>query len=172
MLLPILKFPDKRLTQVSKEVTEINDEIKTLAKNMLETMYEAEGIGLAAPQIGQFIRMIVIDLSGPEERSDSMVLINPKLTKIDDAGEISGEEGCLSVPLNYRAKVKRSAKVIVEAVDLDNKPVKFEAEDLMSVCLQHEVDHLDGKLFIDHLSMLKRGMYTSRLANKAKKEKL
>jgi len=168
MLLPILEYPDPRLAEKSEPVAEVTDTLRELAANMAETMYESDGIGLAAPQIGHAIRLVVIDVTGPDTREGLMTLVNPVLTPIEDAGRIIGEEGCLSVPLQYRAKVERAAKVRVQATDLDGKPVDFEAEDMLAVCVQHEVDHLNGTLFLDHLSHLKRTMYDGRIRKRSK----
>lgn len=160
MILPVLQYPDPRLERVAVDVEEITPEIVALAEDMVETMYARNGIGLAAPQVGQGIRLIVVDVSGPEERSDLMVLVNPKLTLC--GAEVDSEEGCLSVP-DYNACVVRSDKVQVDALKLDGNPVSFEAEGMMAICLQHECDHLDGKLFIDRISRLKRSMYDKKI---------
>ncbi len=160
MLLTILKYPNPILTKVSEPVAEITEQTRELAEGMLTAMYKAEGIGLAAPQVGHSIRLIVVDVS--EEHDSPMVLVNPKLTPVEDEGLLEGEEGCLSVH-DYRAKVKRFTKVHLEATDLDNKPVSMEADGVLSICLQHEVDHLDGKLFIDRISRLKRTLYDGKV---------
>ena len=162
MTLDILTYPDPLLARKSAVIKEVTEEIRELAREMIPMMYEADGIGLAAPQVGRLVRMVVIDISGPEKRENLMVLLNPVLTPVPSEGTITGEEGCLSVS-GYRANVKRFAKVVLEAQDLDGKPVHLEAEGLLAVCLQHEVDHLDGKLFIDRISRLKRGMYEMKL---------
>ena len=165
MILPVLQYPDPRLARVSEPVREITPELRELVDNMVETMYARDGIGLAAPQIGEAIRLVVIDVSGPEKREDLRILVNPVLTL--SGPEYAGEEGCLSVP-DYRADVRRSADAHVEATDLDGNPVSFDAEDLLAVCLQHECDHLDGVLFIDHISRLKRDMYDRKIRKKGK----
>ena len=170
MLLPILEYPDPQLAEPSEPVTEINDELRRLAADMAETMYDAEGIGLAAPQIGRNQRLIVVDVTGPERREGLMCLINPELTPIEDAGTVIGEEGCLSVPLKYRSNVERAAKVRLCAQDMDGKPVDFVAEDILAVCLQHEVDHLNGVLFLDHLSRLKRTMFNARISKRLRRQ--
>lgn len=162
MPLTILKYPDPSLSLPSEPVTEVTPELRQLAAEMADAMYRAEGIGLAAPQVGRRVRLIVVDVTGPEERKGRMVLINPRLTPVEDEGRVESEEGCLSVH-EYRSKVKRYAKVRLEAQDLDGNAVDMEAEGLLSVCLQHEVDHLDGKLFIDHISRLKRTLYDGRV---------
>lgn len=169
MALPILHYPDARLRQTSRPVETITNEHKILVENMVKTMYIAEGIGLAAPQVGHFERIVVIDVSGPDVRDSLLVLINPKVTPVEEAGRCESEEGCLSV-LDYRSKVKRHAKVRVQATDLSGDPVDFEAEDLLAVCVQHEVDHLDGKLFIDHISRLKRSLYEGRIRKQLREE--
>lgn len=166
MILPVLQYPDPRLQRVAVDVAEITPEIQALIDNMVETMYARNGIGLAAPQIGQSIRLIVVDISGPEERSDLMVLINPRLTLI--GSEVDSEEGCLSVP-DYNACVVRSDKVQVEALDKEGKPLSFEADGMKAICLQHECDHLEGKLFIDKISRLKRSLYDKKISKMNKK---
>lgn len=166
MILPVLQYPDPRLQRVAVDVAEITPELQALIDNMVETMYARNGIGLAAPQIGQSIRLIVVDISGPEERSDLMVLINPRLTLI--GSEVDSEEGCLSVP-DYNACVVRSDKVQVEALDKEGKPLSFEADGMKAICLQHECDHLEGKLFIDKISRLKRSLYDKKISKMNKK---
>jgi len=143
----------------------VTPEIRELAAAMAEAMYADQGVGLAAPQVGRSIRLVVIDLSGPEKREGLLTLVNPVI--VAASGEQEDDEGCLSVP-NYRAIVKRAAKVTVEATDLDGKPLRIEAEELFAVCLQHELDHLDGVLFIDRISHLKRSMYDKRVKRWAK----
>ncbi len=162
MSLTILRHPDPVLRKIAAPIPEVTDEIRELAAAMAETMYRAEGIGLAAPQIGRSIRLITVDVTGPERREGLLTLINPELTPLPEAGYVEGEEGCLSVE-DYRAKVRRYASVALSALDANGAPVRLEAEGLLAVCLQHEVDHLEGKLFIDHLSRLKRSMYEARL---------
>lgn len=162
MPLTILKYPDPALALRSEEITTVTEDHKRLAAEMASVMYRAEGIGLAAPQVNHRIRMIVVDVSGPEERTGLMTLINPRLFPIVEEGRVEGEEGCLSVH-EYRSKVKRYARVRLEAQDLDGNNIELEAADLLAVCLQHEVDHLDGKLFIDHISRLKRTLYDSKV---------
>lgn len=169
MALSILHYPDPRLRQVSHPVEQITDEHRILAEGMAKTMYLAEGIGLAAPQVGHFERIVVIDITGPEVREGLMTLVNPRFTPIMEAGRCESEEGCLSVP-EYRSKVKRHAKVRVQATDLSGQPLDFEAEGLLAVCVQHELDHLDGKLFIDHISRLKRSLFEGRVRKKLREE--
>ena len=151
-LLPILSFPDPRLRTIAKPVSEVTDEIRQLAADMFETMYEAPGIGLAATQVDQHIQLIVMDLS--EDKSQPMVFINPKVTPLT-AETQPYEEGCLSVPQIYD-KVDRPSRIKINALGLDGKAFEIEADGLLAVCIQHEMDHLDGKLFVDYLSPLKR----------------
>jgi len=162
MLLPILHYPDKRLRTVAKEVESIDNDTRKLVKDMFETMYDAPGIGLAATQINHHERIIVIDTS--EDKSNPICLINPKIIEKD--GEIDWEEGCLSVP-NYYECVKRANKVKVRALNENNEEFEIKADELLGVCIQHEIDHLDGILFVDHLSKLKQ----HRLKEKVKKQK-
>ena len=158
-LLPILNFPDPRLRTKAKPVTVVNDAIRTLASDMLETMYAAPGIGLAASQVDKHIQLIVMDLS--EDRDNPLVFINPKITPLSDETQ-PYEEGCLSIPEVYE-KVDRSAKIKIDALDLQGQPFTLEAEGLLAVCIQHEMDHLDGKLFVDYLSPLKRQRIREKL---------
>ncbi len=169
MVREILKYPNPILTQKAKDIEEITPEIRQLAEDMAETMYEKRGIGLAAPQVGECCRLIAVDVSGPEERAELMFLVNPVI--VSREGEIEDEEGCLSV-VQFRAKVKRSEKVVVKAKDLDGKEIEVPAEGLLAVCLQHEIDHLDGVLFIDRISRLKRALYDGKVKKwtKAKKQ--
>ncbi len=186
MKLPVLQYPDPRLSQKSEPIVEITDEIRDLARNMLETMYDSEGIGLAAPQVGHFVRMVVIDISWPEriEKEESgylelatelssdgmpLVLINPQLELLGNT--IKSEEGCLSVPNEYRASVPRNEVVCLKALDLDGKEITLETDGILAICLQHEVDHLDGKLIIDYISRLKLGLYKASLKKTRKEEK-
>lgn len=167
MTLQILKYPHPVLAAKAEPVPEITPEIRELADAMAESMYANQGVGLAAPQVGRSLRLVVIDLSGPEKREDRITLVNPVI--VEATGEQEDEEGCLSVR-DYRAKVKRAAKVAVEALDLDGKPLRIEADELFAVCLQHEIDHLDGVLFIDHISHLKRAMYDKRVKKWARNQ--
>lgn len=157
--LPILHFPDPRLRTRAKPVPEVDDNIRRLADDMLETMYDAPGIGLAATQVNQHLRMLVLDIS--EDKSDPRVFINPVITPLTPDC-VPYEEGCLSVPGSYD-EVRRPARIRVEALDRDGKPFTLEADGLLAVCLQHEVDHLDGKLFVDYLSPLKRQRIKTKL---------
>lgn len=166
MKLPVLQYPDPRLKEKCVPVAEINDELKQLAADMIETMYAEDGIGLAAPQVDRRIRMVVIDLSGPSKREGATVYINPRLEVLDE-DLIEGEEGCLSVP-ELKANVKRAAVVKVTALGLDGKEFSHEADDIGAICLQHECDHLDGVLFVDHLSRLKRKLYNDKVKKRLK----
>ena len=157
----VLQFPDPRLKMISQPVGEITDAIRALTRDMFEVMYDEPGIGLAAPQVGEAIRLFVIDTEWSDEGADRcpQVMINPEF--IHTEGKITWEEGCLSVP-DYVADVERSARVTIRATDLEGKEIVEEAEGLRAVCLQHEFDHLDGKLFIDRISRLKRGLYVKK----------
>lgn len=167
MTLEILKYPHPVLAATAEPVPEITPEIRELAGAMAEAMYANQGVGLAAPQVGRSLRLVVIDLSGPDKRESLLTLVNPVI--VEATGEQEDDEGCLSVR-DYRSKVKRAAKVVVEALDLDGKPVRIEGEELFAVCLQHEIDHLDGVLFIDHISRLKRAMYDKRVKKWARNQ--
>ncbi len=156
--LTILEFPDPRLRRVAKPVDEVTESERQLAADMLETMYESRGIGLAATQVNKGIRVVVMDLS--EDRSEARVFINPEI--ISREGSQKCEEGCLSVPGVY-AEVKRAERVRVRALDGEGQPFELDAEGLLAVCIQHEIDHLDGKVFVDYLSPLKRRMVEKRL---------
>ncbi|MCB0319789.1 MAG: peptide deformylase [Bdellovibrionales bacterium] len=153
-LLPIFKYPEEVLRQECEEVTDFDKSLCELLDNMAETMYEAQGIGLAAPQIGVTKQVTVIDVSSEEPLL--IEFINP--TIVAEEGATSSEEGCLSIP-EYRESVKRSENIVVEAFDRTGKPFRMDADGLLSICLQHEIDHLHGILFIDHLSRLKREMF-------------
>lgn len=150
----IIQYPDEILTQVSKPVESFNKELKELVSDMIATMYAAPGIGLAAIQIGIPKSVIVFDCS--EAGNSPQSLINPKIIKA--TGEINSEEGCLSIP-GYRETIKRSEKVVVSGFDIDGKPVEISADGLLSRCLQHEIDHTEGKLIIDRFSRLKKEMF-------------
>ena len=161
MLLPILEYPDPRLTKVAARVGKVTPEIRRLVSDMAETMYAAPGIGLAATQVDVHKRFIVIDIS--EARDELRVFIDPELVEAE--GEAECEEGCLSVP-GYYDKVRRAERVRVSALDADGRPFEISAEGLLAVCIQHEMDHLLGKVFVDYLSPLKR----ARLATKLRKK--
>lgn len=162
-LLPILRFPDSRLRKVAAPVTKIDDRIRRLAADMAETMYEAPGIGLAATQVDVHKRLVVIDVS--EDKSQLRVFVNPEIESAE--GLALGEEGCLSVPGIYD-KVERAERVCVRYLDLDGNAQVLTAEGLLAVCIQHEIDHLDGKVFVDHLSQLKQTRIKSKLAKQAR----
>lgn len=163
-ILKVLEFPDDRLRKVAKPIDEFNQELKTLINDMQETMYHENGIGLAATQVDKHIQLIVIDVS--EEKNSPMVLINPKI--ISSSGETGIEEGCLSVP-SVNALVKRYEKINVQFKNELFEDDVIEADDLLAICIQHEIDHLNGKLFIDHLSPLKRNRLKKKL-EKIKKQ--
>ena len=164
--LQILRYPDPRLHTVAKPVMEVDARIRTLVGDMLETMYAADGVGLAATQVDVHERVIVIDTS--EMRDDPHVLINPEILARSEEMSFS-DEGCLSVPQVYD-KVKRHARVTVRALNRDGKPYEFDAEGLLSVCVQHEMDHLMGKVFVEYLSSLKRDRIRSKMLKKARDE--
>lgn len=159
MILPILEFPDPRLRTKAKPVAVVDDSIRRLADDMLETMYDAPGIGLAATQVDQHIQLIVMDLS--EEKTAPLVFINPVVTPLAEE-KAPYDEGCLSVPGFYET-VERPAKVRINALDRDGKPFEIETDGLLAVCIQHEMDHLNGKLFVDYLSSLKRERIKKKL---------
>ena len=158
-LLPILRYPDARLHKVAKPVQAVDDRLKTLIDQMFDTMYDAKGIGLAATQVDVHERLIVIDVS--EERDDPMVLINPELLWASDE-RIRGDEGCLSVPGIYDG-VERAAQVRIRALDGEGRAREIEADGLLAVCIQHEMDHLMGKVFVEYLSPLKRNRIKTKL---------
>ena len=165
-LLPILRYPDPRLHTVAKPVSEVDARIRALVDDMLQTMYEADGVGLAATQVDVHECVIVIDTSDSRDRP--RVLINPKL--IAQSQEmVFGDEGCLSVPMVYD-KVPRHARVTVRALGRDGLPYEFEAEGLEAVCVQHEMDHLLGKVFVEYLSPLKRDRIKTKMLKKAREE--
>jgi peptide deformylase len=164
-VIPIRKLPDSILRERAKEITEINGDLQRLIDDMAETMYAAPGLGLAANQVGALQRLIVFDVShkdgGPR---DLQVVLNPCITAAE--GEVVREEGCLSV-VDFSAEVRRHAKVTVKGLDREGKPLTITGEGLLAVVLQHEVDHLDGILFIDRISRLKRSLYMRRLKKQA-----
>lgn len=176
-ILDIVFFPDPVLQKVCEPVDEVDDSIRQLVDDMVETMYDAPGIGLAAPQVGVTKRITVIDIQRSDEEGEEVpeselhVFINPEIIERD--GQITWEEGCLSIPGIYE-KVKRSERVVVRALDRDGEPFEIEAEELLAVALQHEIDHLDGVLFLEHLSHLKRRLaikkYKKLLAKAAEED--
>jgi peptide deformylase len=151
---PILVLPDQRLRAVADPIDKVDDEVKKLARDMLDTMYAAPGIGLAATQLGEMKRMVVMDLAKEGEKPDPIVMINPEILKFSEETVVT-EEGCLSIPELYY-DVERPAEVTVRYTDLDGKAVTRDAADRLAICVQHELDHLDGVLYIDYLSRLKR----------------
>ncbi len=165
--LPILSYPDPRLHTVAKPVAQIDARIAKLAADMLETMYAAKGVGLAATQVNVHERLIVIDVS--EERNTPMVLINPEVVW-QSAERCKDEEGCLSVP-EYRDDVERAVQIHVKALDLQGQEQLIKAEGLLSVCIQHEMDHLKGKVFVQYLSSLKQSRVRSKLLKAQREEK-
>lgn len=162
-LLPILRYPDPRLHTRAQPVAAVDAGIRKLAADMAETMYAAPGIGLAATQVDVHKRLLVLDVS--EDKSQLMVFINPEILWRE--GECTGEEGCLSVPGIYET-VKRSERVKVRALGTDGKPFELAADGLLAICLQHEIDHLDGKVFIEYLSRLKLARIKAKLAKQAR----
>ncbi|OGP49249.1 MAG: peptide deformylase [Deltaproteobacteria bacterium RBG_13_43_22] len=164
--LEICKYPDPVLQKKAKPVQDIDASLPKLIEDMIETMYQAPGIGLAATQVGKLIRVIVFDQNPREEGRNPSCLINPEI--IEGEGEQTLEEGCLSVP-EYFSEVKRKAKVTVRGLNAKGKPVEICGEGVLATVLQHEIDHLDGILFIDHISALKRALYKKRVQKKLKK---
>lgn len=164
--LTILRYPDPRLHKIARPVAVVDARIRQLVDDMLETMYDAKGVGLAATQINVHERVVVIDTS--EERNDPLVLINPEIIWTSDE-MIVWEEGCLSVPTIYD-KVDRHARVRVRALNRDGEPYEFEGEELLGVCVQHELDHLSGKVFVEYLSPLKRNRIKTKLVKRQRDE--
>jgi peptide deformylase len=164
--LPILRYPDPRLHTVARPVAAVDDRIRALAADMLETMYAENGVGLAATQVDVHERLIVMDTSDARDRP--MVLINPELVWASDELAVA-EEGCLSVPQVYD-KVERHARVKVQALDRDGRPFEMDAEGLSAVCVQHEMDHLRGKVFVEYLSLLKRDRIRTKMLKRTRDE--
>ena len=164
MILDILKYPDKRLRTIAKPVVSVDETIKQQVKDMFDTMYEASGIGLAATQVNFHKRIIVIDIS--DQCNEPICLINPEI--IEKSGEIEWEEGCLSVP-DYYENVIRANDVKVQALNQHGETFELEASEMLSVCIQHEIDHLDGILFVDHLSKLKQKLLKKKTEKKVRK---
>jgi peptide deformylase len=162
-LLPILRYPDPRLHKIAAPVARVDEVIRKLAADMAETMYAAPGIGLAATQVNRHIRLIVIDAS--EDKSGLLTLINPQI--LERSGECEAEEGCLSVPGIYET-IKRSQRVRVRSLALAGEPFEMEADGLLAVCIQHEMDHLEGKVFVEYLSPLKQSRIRTKLAKQAR----
>jgi peptide deformylase len=157
-ILTILEFPDKRLRTVAEEVDQVDDDIRNLVDDMLETMYAAKGVGLAATQVNVHKRVIVMDVS--DDKEEPICLINPVILQQDGIEE--SEEGCLSVP-GFFEKVTRAEHITVQAINREGESFEMEARDLLAVCIQHEMDHLEGKLFVDYLSAFKRNRIKSKL---------
>ncbi|MEM7409034.1 MAG: peptide deformylase [Myxococcota bacterium] len=168
-LRPVLKFPDKRLRQVSQPIETITDELRELARDMCEVMYDEPGIGLAAPQVGEAVRLVVVDTEWTDEESERspLILVNPELSEPE--GKVLWNEGCLSVP-DFEAEVERAEQILLRAQDLDGKELEIRAEGLQAVCFQHEIDHLDGVLFIDRISRLKRSRYVLKRKKQMKRD--
>jgi peptide deformylase len=169
-LRPVLQFPDPRLKRVAEPIEKVNDEIRALARDMLEVMYDEPGIGLAAPQVGEAVRLIVVDTEWKDEENGErrpLVLVNPEI--VHREGSIVWNEACLSVP-DFSAEVERAERVRVRGLDLEGRELAEDAEGLRAVCFQHEIDHLDGILFIDRISRLKRSLYVSRRKKAVREE--
>ncbi len=166
----ILAFPDPRLKQTCTRIEEITDELRELARDMCEVMYEEPGIGLAAPQVGETVRLIVLDTEWTEDDAErnALIVVNPEIHEPE--GQVTWNEGCLSVP-DFTADVERAERVLVRGLDLDGKPIEERAEGLRAVCFQHEVDHLNGTLFIDRISRLKRSMYVRKRKKQLRAER-
>jgi len=161
MIRTILSYPEPSLRVASAPVEQLNGEIASWVDDMVQTMYAAPGVGLAAPQVGLNRRIIVLDVGDEEERGKHLLrIVNPVIAETE--GEITWEEGCLSV-IDFKAEVKRAGHILVKGYDPDQKEIAIEAEGLLAVALQHEIDHLDGKLFLDRISRLKREMYAKRV---------
>jgi peptide deformylase len=167
--LKISRYGSDVLRKVAEPVEEITDEIRQLARDMLERMYDSDGVGIAAPQIGVSRRIIIVDVDPYDPSKDPIALINPEI--VDRQGQKSAEEGCLSVP-DIRGEVKRAERVTVEGLDLDGNKVRIEATELLARALQHEIDHLNGVLFIDHLSRLKHRLIKKQLQDIEKETKM
>ena len=168
-LLPIIIAPDPRLKQISASVERVDDEVRRLMDDMLETMYQAPGVGLAAPQVGVLRRIIVLDTSKKDAARQPYAMVNPELVEVSDQ-DIRSEEGCLSLPEHY-ADVVRPAAIRVRYLDHEGEIRGLDAEDLLATCIQHEMDHLEGILFVDHLSALKRNMILRKLTKAKKSDK-
>jgi peptide deformylase len=167
-VLPIIIAPDPRLKQIAAPVKRVDAEIRQLMDDMLETMYQAPGIGLAAPQVGVLQRVIVVDVSAKDAERAPVRMANPELIEVSDE-DANYEEGCLSLPEHY-AEVVRSARIRVRYLDHENEIRELDAEGLLATCIQHEMDHLEGILFVDHLSALKRNMILRKLLKTKKAE--
>jgi peptide deformylase len=165
MILPILKYGAPELRKVSEPVDHFGGELEAIAKNMIETMYGSPGIGLAAPQIGLNVRLTTIDLSVGEETGRLIVLCNPEIILTE--GSQKNDEGCLSIP-DFSETISRPSRMVVRGLDLNGNEIRIEADGLLARCLSHEIDHLNGVLFVDHLSSLKRSLIRNRIKKLAK----
>ena len=170
MILEVIQFPDARLREKSLPIGEadVDEALRELARNMAETMYDEPGIGLAAPQVGVTQRLIVLDVDWSEGEPNLRVLLNPEIV-LHEGKQLSEEEACLSVP-DFSADVERASRVIVRARGLDWEPLEFDVTGLEAICFQHEIDHLDGVLYIDHISRLKRELYVRRRKKQLRRE--
>jgi len=169
MVLPVCTYPDPVLAKKAAFVEHVDEEIKRLVDDMFETMYEASGIGLAANQVNKLVRVIVVHINQPDNPlNEPFAVINPRIVRSE--GEIIFEEGCLSLP-DYTSDVKRAANITVTGLDRDGKLLEIDAEGLAAICLQHEIDHLDGHLFIDRISFLKRELYKRRVKKELARKK-
>lgn len=164
--LPIILLPDPVLRRVADPITSVDDEVRQLADDMLETMYAAPGVGLAAPQVKVSRRLIVLDVSDNDEEKRPHVMINPEIVRRSEQLKMH-EEGCLSIP-DVRVEIERPADIVVQYLDRDGKQQELEANELLATCIQHEIDHLDGRLLIDYMSRLKRDMVVRRLKKLAR----
>jgi peptide deformylase len=168
-LRPVRTYPDPVLKEVCRPVEKIDDRIIDLARDMIETMRAAPGVGLAAPQVGEPVRLITMDLTPREAKSENLiVLINPRLVEAE--GEMSSTEGCLSLP-EMQAEVKRASRVVVEGLDLNGEPIRLDNTGLPAIICQHEMDHLDGMLLLDRISSLKRNLYKSKVKKEARRQR-
>ncbi len=160
MVKEIKVFPESVLSRRSENIERITEQVRDLARDMQETMYEKGGIGLAAPQVGENLRLITVDISGPQNREDLMVMVNPEI--VAASGETDSEEGCLSLP-EFKGSVQRAEEVTVSWRDLDGSIRQMQASGLLACCLQHEIDHLEGELLVDKVGRLKRQMYERKM---------
>jgi len=165
-VLPILQFPDPRLRNTAQPIQQVDAQIRQLAADMIETMYAAAGIGLAASQVDRHLQLIVMDLS--EDKNQPMLFINPRITPLTEQTQ-PYDEGCLSIPETYE-RVERPAQIRIEALDLEGKAFTMDADGLLAVCIQHEMDHLDGKLFVDYLSPLKRQRIRDKMTKRERQK--
>ena len=159
MLHEILVYPDPRLKQQAQAIDRVDKKIQQLARDMAETMYENKGIGLAAPQVGELVSLITVDISGPEKQESLLTVLNP--TIVSTQGKKQSEEACLSLPA-FKTNVARAEQIRVQGLDLQGKKLDLHAQGLLAICLQHEIDHLQGVVLVDYASTLKRGMYTKK----------